>query len=158
MPGGDLAELRRIYQQAGRPGAAKLKDAAKRQGLNLTVKEVKEFVIGEAVSQVYQAAPHSEGKITSPELNARWMVDLIDYKTKGSRRTTAFDLLSFASTSLVALCTQSRSRPRSKRRSLKHSSESRESLGEGLWAKGGPSQATSPQTPVLSSKALFRKC
>jgi hypothetical protein len=47
MPGGDLAELRRIWQQAGRTGAAKLKDAAKRQGLNLAVKEVKEFVIGD---------------------------------------------------------------------------------------------------------------
>ncbi len=78
MPGGDLAELRLLWQRAGRPGASKLRDAAKRQGLNLTVKEVKEFVIGEAVSQVYQPAPHSEGRITSPELNVRWMVDLIN--------------------------------------------------------------------------------
>ena len=52
MPGEALAQLRLIWQRAGRPGAAKLKDAAKRQGLNLTVKEVKEFVIGQAVSEV----------------------------------------------------------------------------------------------------------
>ncbi len=57
MPGEALAELRLLWQRSGRPGAAKLRDAAKRQGLNLTVKEVKEFVQGEAVSHVFQPAP-----------------------------------------------------------------------------------------------------
>ena len=49
-------------------------------------------MIGEGVSQVYQPAPRSEGKITSPELNARWMVDLIDYKTKSSEKNDGFRL------------------------------------------------------------------
>ena len=70
-----------------------LKDAAKRKGLNLTVKEVKEFVIGEAVAQVYRPAPHSEGKITSPELNARWQCDLIDYKTKSPEKNDGYRLV-----------------------------------------------------------------
>ena len=78
MPGEALAELRLIWQKAGRPGTAKLRDAPKRQGISLTVKEVKEFVHGEAVSQVSRAAPRSEGKVTSPELNARWQADLMD--------------------------------------------------------------------------------
>ena len=56
MPGEDLAELRRIWQQQGRPGAAKLKDAAKRQGLNLSVKEVKEFVIAQSVARLSSSA------------------------------------------------------------------------------------------------------
>ncbi len=89
MPGEDLAELRRIWQNSGRPSAAKLRDAAKRQGLNLTVKEVKEFVHGAAVSQVFQAAPRSEGKVTSPELSARWQADLMDYKTKTPEKNKA---------------------------------------------------------------------
>jgi hypothetical protein len=46
MPGEALAELGLIWSRAGRPGAAKLRDAAKRQGINLTVKEVKEFIVG----------------------------------------------------------------------------------------------------------------
>ena len=92
MPGGDLAELRRIWQQAGRPGAAKLEDAAKRQGLNLSVKEVREFVIAQSVAQVYQPPQRSEGKITSPELNARWQCDLIDYKTKSPEKNDGFRL------------------------------------------------------------------
>ena len=73
MPGKTLAELRLLRQRSGRPSAAKLRDAAKRQGINLTDKEV------QAVSQVFQPTPRSEGKVTSPELNARWQADLMDY-------------------------------------------------------------------------------
>ncbi len=89
MPDGALAELRLMWQKAGRPGAAKLRDAAKRKGLNLTVKEVEEFVHSESASQVFQAAPRSEGSVTSPELNARWQADLMDYKTKTPEQTAA---------------------------------------------------------------------
>ncbi len=90
MPGEVLAELRLIWQRAGRPGASKLRDAAKRQGLNLTVKEVQTFVHGEAVSQVLQPAPRSEGKVTSPELNARWQCDLMDYKARSPEKNDGY--------------------------------------------------------------------
>ena len=40
-----MVELRLIWSRAGRPGAAKLRDAAKRQGINLTVKEVKDLLL-----------------------------------------------------------------------------------------------------------------
>ena len=142
MPGGDLAQLRLIWQRAGRPGAAKLKDAAKRQGLNLTVKEVKEFVIAEAVAQVYQPAPRSEGKITSPELNARWQCDLIESKQKAPRRTMV--TASFYK------------KPRSKTKSPRPSKESREQLGEDLLARGGLFPATLQQTPEQNSRGPFR--
>ena len=92
MPGVALAELRLIWSRAGRPGAAKLRDPAKRHGLNLTVKEAKEFVIGQAASQVFQPAPRSEGRITSPELNARWQADLMDYKARSPENNDGFRL------------------------------------------------------------------
>ena len=82
MPGEALAELRLIWVNAGRPGQAKLRDAAKRQGLNITVKQAAEFVQGQAVTQVYAPAPKSEGKVTSPELNERWQCDLMDFKSR----------------------------------------------------------------------------
>jgi hypothetical protein len=49
-------------------------------------------VIGEAVSQVYQPAVRSEGKIASPELNARWQCDLIDYKANSPEKNDGFRL------------------------------------------------------------------
>ncbi len=93
MPGEALAEFRLVWQRAGRPGAAKLKDAARRQGINLTVEEVEEFMVGQSVSQVFQPAPRSEGKVTSPELNARWQCDLIDYKARGPEKNDGYRLV-----------------------------------------------------------------
>ena len=78
----DLAQLRLIWSRAGRPGQQKFRDAAKRAGLNLTVKESADFVRGQAVAQVYAPAPKSEGKVTSPEMHERWQCDLIDYKSR----------------------------------------------------------------------------
>ena len=92
MPGEDLAEIRRIWQGAGRPGAAKLRHAAQRQGLNLTVKEAKEFVVGQGAAQVFAPAPKSQGKITSPEMNERWMCDLIDFKSRTPEKNDGFRL------------------------------------------------------------------
>ncbi len=82
MHGEDLAELRAIWQAAGRPGVVKFKHAAQRAGFNLTVKKAADFVHGEATAQVFAAAPKSEGKIGSPQPNERWQADLIDVKSK----------------------------------------------------------------------------
>ena len=81
MPDDSLAHLRVIWAAAGRPGQAKFRDAAKRKGLNLSVKQAADFVRAQPVAQVFTPAPRSEGKVTSPELNERWQCDLIDYKT-----------------------------------------------------------------------------
>ena len=107
MPGEALAELRLIWSRAGRPGAAKLKDAAKRQGINLTVKEVKEFIVGQAASQVFQPAPRSEGRVTSPELNARWQADLIDYKARSPEKNDGYRLVLICIDIFPGLCTSS---------------------------------------------------
>ncbi len=78
MLGEDLAELRAISQTAGRPGATNFRHAAQRAGLHLTIKKAAEFVHGEATAQIFAPGPKSEGRVTSPELNARWQADLID--------------------------------------------------------------------------------
>ena len=78
----DLGQLRLIWSRAGRPGQQKLRDAAKRAGVSLTVKETADFIRGQAVAQVYAPAPKSEGKVTSPELHERWQCDLMDYKSR----------------------------------------------------------------------------
>ena len=86
MPDGSLAQLRVIWQAAGRPGQAKLRDAAARKGLNLSVKQAADFVRAQLRAQVFSPAPRSSGKVTSPELNERWQCDLVDYKTKSPEK------------------------------------------------------------------------
>ena len=90
MPENALAELRLIWTKAGRPGQAKLRDAAKRQGLNLTVKEASDFVRAQSVAQVFAPAPKSRGKVTSPQLNERWQCDLIDFKSRSPEKNDDF--------------------------------------------------------------------
>ncbi len=74
--------LQGIYEAAGRPGAAKLRDAARRRGLEVSLKQAQDFVRGQATAQVFGPAPKSQGKVTSPELNDRWQCDLMDFKTR----------------------------------------------------------------------------
>ena len=87
------AQLQRIYVAAGRPGVAKLRDAAKRQGLEVSVKQARDFVQAQSAAQVFAPAPRSAGKVTSPELNARWQADLIDYKTKSPEKNDGYRLV-----------------------------------------------------------------
>jgi hypothetical protein len=76
MSDDSLAQLRAIWQAAGRPSQAKLRDAAKRQGLNVTVQRAQN------IARASAPPPKSEGKATAPELNSRWQCDLIDCKAK----------------------------------------------------------------------------
>jgi len=85
--------LKEIYEAAGRPGVAKFRDAAKRRGVQLTVKQARDFVQAQSVAQVFAPAPRSEGKVTSPELNARWQADLVDYKTRSPEKNEGHRLI-----------------------------------------------------------------
>ena len=73
-------DLQAIYNISGRPGAAKLRDAARRRGLNVSLKEAQNFVRGQSAAQVFAAPPQADGKVTGPELNQRWQADLLDFK------------------------------------------------------------------------------
>jgi hypothetical protein len=83
-------DLQRIYEAAGRPGAAKLRYAARRQGREITLKEAQQFVRGQSTAQVFGPAPRSDGKVTSPQLNDRWQADLIDFKTRTPEKNKGF--------------------------------------------------------------------
>ena len=74
--------LQAVYDAAGRPGAAKLRDATRRRGLDVSLKEAQDFVRGQSTAQVFAPPPKSNGKVTSPQLNERWQADLMDFKAQ----------------------------------------------------------------------------
>jgi hypothetical protein len=82
--------LQDIYAAAGRPGAAKLRDAARRRGVELSLKQAQDFVRGQSTAQVFAPPPRSDGKVTSPELNDRWQCDLMDFKTRTPEKNKGF--------------------------------------------------------------------
>ena len=74
--------LRELSNQLGHPSADKLWQAAQRQNLPVTRKNVFNFVQAHAARQVFKKRANYEGKITATEINGRWAADLIDYTAK----------------------------------------------------------------------------
>ena len=78
-----MEEIKRIWQSIGRPSSGtKLATVAKKEGRSITIKAATDFIKGQSTTQVFAPPPKSDGKITSPEENARWQVDLLDMKAK----------------------------------------------------------------------------
>ncbi len=113
---------------------------------------MKEFVIAQSVAQVYQPAPRSEGKITSPELNARWQCDLIDYKTKSPEKNDGFRLAHICIDIFSRFVYAAPLKTKEQEEVTEAFQRIQRAAREGLLERGGPSQATSPQTPVQNSK------
>ena len=79
-----MEQLRELSNQLGHPSADKLWQAAQRQNLPVTRKNVFNFVQAHAARQVFKKRANYEGKITATEINGRWAADLIDYTAKPS--------------------------------------------------------------------------
>ena len=74
-----VERLQTIWEEAGRPGAAKFKAAALLEGVRITRGEAEEFVKKQATAQVFKRLPASNGKITATQENASWQCDLINW-------------------------------------------------------------------------------
>ena len=86
-------DLQSIYNISGRPGAAKLRDAARRRGLDVSLKEAQtSFEDSQQRRSSRLPPPKSDGKVTSPELNQRWQADLLDFKQQDPEKTKATGL------------------------------------------------------------------
>ena len=83
-------DLQAVYDAAGRPGAAKLRDAARRRGLEVSLKDAQDFVRGQSTAQLFGPPPKSGGKVTSPQLNERWQADLMDFKAQAPEKNKGF--------------------------------------------------------------------
>ena len=72
--------LQELSDKLGKPGALKLFLAAKKQGLDVTKKQVEEFVKSQGERQVFQRLQRSQGKTIAGDTGDRWQMDLIDLK------------------------------------------------------------------------------
>ena len=86
----DSSALRRVWVDAGRPGAARLYDAARRSGLQVTRAEVTDFLRRQETRQLFAAPPRSNGRVTAPRLDSTWQVDLIDFKQMDPKQNDGY--------------------------------------------------------------------
>ena len=75
----DAANLQRIYNESGRPGARTFRTEARRKGVQITQREAQQFVAQQSTSQVLQARLPSDGRVTSAREDSRWQLDLLDF-------------------------------------------------------------------------------
>ena len=79
-----MEQLAALNKQFGYPSAYKLYQAAQREGIQVKLKQVQEFVSKQNVRQVFRKLPRSSGKIVSSGVNEDWVADLIDYTSRPS--------------------------------------------------------------------------
>ena len=83
-------QLQQIYDNLGRPGAEALRFRARRQGINITVKEAQYFVKKQSIGQVFTGRLVSDGKVPGGARdNDKAQCDLVDM-SKFSRENNGF--------------------------------------------------------------------
>ena len=77
--------LQPIADRLGTPGAAKLAQQAKREGVRVSREEIRAFLATKGEKQIFRPLPESKGKSASESLDMRFQMDLIDLKYSASR-------------------------------------------------------------------------
>ena len=85
--------LKSVWVASGRPGAARLYDAARRAGLQVNRKDVADFLRRQETRQVFASGPASDGRVTAARLDATWQVDLIDFKQMNPAKNNGFTVV-----------------------------------------------------------------
>ncbi len=89
-------DLPQLSSLLGHPGIAPLWLAVKKRGLAITRKQVESYVKKKGEKQVFHPVPPAKGKTVSESLDARWMMDLIQFNNKPvevGRKTWRFILV-----------------------------------------------------------------
>jgi transposase InsO family protein len=90
------SELEELYQSYNFPSAGKLFIIAKKEGLNVKLKDVEEFVKSKFVNQVHSQQKHtSKGHIVAFYPNESWQADLLDF-SKYDKENKGFNWLLIA--------------------------------------------------------------
>lgn len=84
------AQLKQVWVDTGRAGADKVYIKAVKSGLVVTRKQVQDFVKSQAVSQVFQTRPKSDGKVVASGPLKTWQVDLMDMKQFDTKANKGF--------------------------------------------------------------------
>ena len=79
-----MDSLAALAKELGYPSANKLYDAATREGLRLTHRQIQGFIASQSVRQVFRKLPPSKGKIAAPNVDEVWIADLVDYSWRPS--------------------------------------------------------------------------
>ena len=77
-----MQRVRDLYEQLGMPGATKLFQEVRKRGIDgISRNQINEFVRSRGERQVFaQPLPRAEGKTASEDLDARYMLDVVNFR------------------------------------------------------------------------------
>ena len=76
-----MQRVRDLYDELGLPGQQKLFLEARKRKIAVTRSQVNEFVQRQAERQVFaQPLPRAEGKTASEDVDARFMIDIVNFR------------------------------------------------------------------------------
>ena len=78
----DGERIATIYRELGYPGAAKLQSALRKEGINVSLGNLKDFVKTLGSRQIFRPPPKYEGHVTARRVDDKWVADLLSF---GSR-------------------------------------------------------------------------
>ena len=79
MDGERIAE---IYRELGYPGAAKFQTALRKQGINVSLGNLRDLIKTLGSRQIFRPPPKYEGNVASRSIDDRWVADVLSFKSR----------------------------------------------------------------------------
>ena len=80
-----MEQLRELSKKLGNPGAQKLYLSARKRGIAVTRNQIKQFLALKPERQIFRPLPRSSGATGAEDLDVRWQMDLIEFRTAPSK-------------------------------------------------------------------------
>ena len=78
----DSDRIAKLYSELGYPGAAKFQSALRKEGIEISLGNLKELVKTLGSRQIFRPPPKYEGHVTSRRVDDKWVADLLSFESR----------------------------------------------------------------------------
>ena len=79
MDGERIAE---IYRELGFPSAPKFRTALRKQGINISLDNLKDFIKTLGSRQIFRPPPQYKGNVAARNIDDRWVADVLSFESR----------------------------------------------------------------------------
>ena len=78
----DGERIAAIYRELGYPGAAKFQTALRKQGINVSLGNLRDLIKTLGSRQIFRPPPKYEGNVASRSIDDRWVADVLSFESR----------------------------------------------------------------------------
>ena len=78
----DGERIATIYRELGYPGATKFQTALRKQGINISLDNLKDFIKPLGSRQIFRPPPQYKGNVASRSIVDRWVADVLSFESR----------------------------------------------------------------------------